>query len=709
MHPKEYLQNEQGYKKTNKKVILPTSLTVTSTDDLAKVDVVTCRACPGFGYTYDQGLTAKDDISNRITFYYDNIETAPRIRTKYLYPILGVDYSTTNFTITAETLPYKFKQGDIFRFKLAPGETGFEDLTTPVFGIDNVNINSNNTLSFEVSSSTGEFPASPIPTKDTFEILLHNQLFTTDNHQNKILVEGLYGMYTDMATLTSSPNASQLKVDTVDGKDYYDACNLIKIRYSYIKEKITSEAQDVYKLFRTETEFNWTNNDSLNSSISGGLGLFSNNTENIKLINHDYFTEKGSGIVYYPRDAVISNTNNAVAASDHPIQGINTDIQFLIPHEIRYDPTHLADFTIGVTTKKPVLVDGEIKFDYNGTYTDLDDRDYLSIEYIPDGVHMPRNFEAIEVMYAYDERFIIDREIPAINYNDGGGRCSKINLTLPDSIKVQNCNYKTGQELILQYGVPPSQVVTTDNYILTQDNKLEGLPIDFIGGEIGINGSPTGTTFTSSLKKRIVNAQEIYFFIGVSNTTANADFTLSLTYVRLTYPTGDGIINYRSTPNFKDKVFNFNPYPLYLVIKMVDRSKINSITIKENFGNTQQVTSPYWLVNRGVVIDTVNEKAKNNTQLNSYFPENFVSKNRLDASSYDTQGNRMLRESISTTKSSYYIGPGETKKIDLDSVFGLSKTVVTQDIYGLDAIFVTGQNENLSNNQMQVTLNISEQ
>ena len=142
---------------------------------------------------------------------------------------------------------------------------------------------------------------------------------------------------------------------------------------------------------------------------------------------------------------------------------------------------------------------------------------------------------------------------------------------------------------------------------------------------------------------------------------------------------------------------------------MYDRSKINSITIKENFGNTQQVTSPYWLTNAGAVIDTVGGKAKNNSELNTFFPENFVSKNRLDASSYDTQGNRRLRESVTATKASYYVGQGETKKIDLDSVFGLSKTIVTQDIYGLDAIFVTGQSENLPNNQMQVTLNISEQ
>ena len=712
VHPKESLQNEQGFKKANKKVIIPTSLTVTSTNDLAKVDIVTCRACPGFGYTYDQGLTAKDTISNRITFYYDNLTSAPRIRTKYLYSLSGIDYSTTAVTVTAENLPYKFKQGDIFKFFDVSEDQNFDDLTDPVYKIDNIIINENNTLTFDVSSSTGEFPASPVPKLSSLDIQLYNQLFTVDNHLNKIFVDGLYGIYTDMQPITSASDKIEILVGTVDGKEYYSACNLYKLRGRYIKEKMNEESQFSGL---SATEFNWNSNDSQNASISGGLGLLTNNTSTIKIISHDYYTDKtlgGGEVVYYPREAVVSSLNNAIAASDHPIQGINTDVQFLIPHMVRYDSTHIADFLIGVTTKKPVLIDGEIKFDYNGTYKDLEDRDYLFIEYMPDAVYMPDNFEATETIYNYNERLIIDREIPAINYSDGGGRCSRINLSLPNAINVESCDYKTGQELINEFGssrVPG--VVPGNDYILTQDNQLEGLQMDFVGGEVGINGSPTGTKFTSSPTKFTFNSEE-YFYLGVTGQTGNTNFTLNLSYIRLTFPTGDGILHKDSNfkgPNYKDKIFDFNPYPLYLIIKMYDRSKINSITIKENFGNTQQVTSPYWLTNAGAVIDTVGGKAKNNSELNTFFPENFVSKNRLDASSYDTQGNRRLRESVTATKASYYVGQGETKKIDLDSVFGLSKTIVTQDIYGLDAIFVTGQSENLPNNQMQVTLNISEQ
>lgn len=708
VHPKESISNAEGVKKKNKKTIIPTDLTVTSTSDLAKIDVVTCKACPGYGYTYEQGLSAKDTLSNHITFYYSNLENTPTIRTKYIYPILNIDYSTTSVTITAENYPNKFRQGSSFRLEDKTGD--FTDLTTPIYRIDNVIVNSNNTITFNVSSTTGVFPSSPIPTSADLELKLHNQLFTIKNNLNKILVEGLYGYYTDMAPITAN---NTYEVDVVDGVKYYDACNLYKTKAHYTKQKITQQIQEQTKLFTGSAIFNWTQSESLNPLISGGLGLFTNNATSIKIINHDYYVENEStgDIAYYPRDMVVSNWNTSIAASDHPIQGVDTDIQFLIPHIIRYDSRHVADFVIGVTTKKPVQVGDEVKFDYNGEYRDLDDRDFLSIEYTQDYTWQDLNFDSYEVIHYHNERLIIDREMPILNYSDGGGACSKINLTLPDVINITNCNYKTGAELIEEYGVSESLVVEENNYIITTDSKLQDPDIDFIGGETGINGEPGGTKFTTTPAK--VTFEDVdYYYIGVTDVTAHTDFNLNLSYIRLTFPTGDGILHKKVEivgPNYRDKIFNFNPYPLYLVIKMVDRSKVNSINIKENFGNTQQVTSPKWLYSSNIVVDNVKGKAPSNEDLGLSFPENFISKNRLDACSYDIQGNRTLRESTATTKASYYIGPSETKKINLNSVFGLDKTVVTQDLYGLDAIFITGQSESQYDNQVQVTLNISEQ
>jgi hypothetical protein len=42
------------------------------------------------------------------------------------------------------------------------------------------------------------------------------------------------------------------------------------------------------------------------------------------------------------------------------------------------------------------------------------------------------------------------------------------------------------------------------------------------------------------------------------------------------------------------KLFNYNPYPLYLVAKLKDNSQINNITVKETIGDFQRTITPKW-------------------------------------------------------------------------------------------------------------------
>ena len=53
--PKNEIINSTGVAIANKKLIIPT-LTHFSSDSLAKVQVKTCTACPGFGHVYTPGL-----------------------------------------------------------------------------------------------------------------------------------------------------------------------------------------------------------------------------------------------------------------------------------------------------------------------------------------------------------------------------------------------------------------------------------------------------------------------------------------------------------------------------------------------------------------------------------------------------------------------------------------------------------------------------
>ena len=57
IQPKNFLQNSLGDEIKNKKMVIPTTMNITS-DTLAQVEVVKCRACPGFGHVYTPGISA---------------------------------------------------------------------------------------------------------------------------------------------------------------------------------------------------------------------------------------------------------------------------------------------------------------------------------------------------------------------------------------------------------------------------------------------------------------------------------------------------------------------------------------------------------------------------------------------------------------------------------------------------------------------------
>ena len=57
IQPKNFLQNSLGDDIKNKKMVIPTTMNITS-ECLSQVEVVRCRACPGFGHVYSPGISA---------------------------------------------------------------------------------------------------------------------------------------------------------------------------------------------------------------------------------------------------------------------------------------------------------------------------------------------------------------------------------------------------------------------------------------------------------------------------------------------------------------------------------------------------------------------------------------------------------------------------------------------------------------------------
>ena len=158
----------------------------------------------------------------------------------------------------------------------------------------------------------------------------------------------------------------------------------------------------------------------------------------------------------------------------------------------------------------------------------------------------------------------------------------------------------------------------------------------------------------------------------------------------------------------KSKLFKYNPFPLYLVGKLMDRSKINNISIKETIGEIQTTTSPVLAVTNGSVGFVDN--ASGNADTTGLPPTNFQSVKRLSSSEVDIQNQQKLRVAGTVTKDIFYVGANATKEVDMSKVFGVDRNVITPDNLNLEATFLTAKKlDSGSTGNVQLTLNFKEQ
>jgi hypothetical protein len=700
VYPRPTIQSSTGTSKKNKKLILLKNADATSTTQLGKLDIVHCKACPGFGYTHDIGLTAKDTLSKSVQFYFDDFSNANgdiKFKTRYKYAFDGISVTSEIISITAAELPDRVKEGSRFKF---------DNDDTNIYAVTDITVNPNNTITFNVSSPVEDLPIGM--SNYSGDLIFLDSLLTIKDHNSKIIVEGLYGFYIDMESIIENTSISDILLD--GDTRYYDTAYMLKIINPRNKSRPTSLKD------KSTSCYDWTIIESQNQNISGGLSQIQNGVRTVKLIDLSYFTlQDDSTIRYYPKPAILSDLKICTAASDFPIESPQAVIQFLNPKK-RYNSRHVCDFLIGVTSRKPVYEGGELKFDYDGVPSDLEESDLLYIEHISNRVEVDSTFDRSEIIDSKRERFDIDRVIkPVPSKDDAGGVCSKIIVEIPETLDITDCTILSGITIKDLYSdVSLDNIIDNRGYLITQDSRFDVSDITLTGGEIGIDGVSSGISFSGELSSfevtttnelGFVETDTYYYVETTASTERTTIFTVSLTYVELRYPTGDGELSYES----KRKIFNFNPFPLYLVVRMTDRAKINSLNIKQVYTNSQQTIAPNWLHTDGVVLDTVKGKA-----VPGSLPENFTSKHNLDATSFDVSSDRFLRDEIQQVKASFYIGAdseSKTTKIDLNSIYGYDKSIITQDLFGVDAVFLTSRNigDNNELNSAQITLNVSEQ
>ena len=401
----------------------------------------------------------------------------------------------------------------------------------------------------------------------------------------------------------------------------------------------------------------------------------------------------------YPYPVRLSNYN-AYAASEFKFTGSKIEIQFLNPNNAD-DYGHFADFLIGVTDKVPVvsLPDTLSGFTVGAaTTTVLPNNDILfgehgqsSVSYDEDGTELSEGWIPTQPPL----RMGINYRIPAIP-NDivnnvvirAGGVCSKLSIEVQDPTSYDNA---------VQYNEvnPQTGITSVGSYYIEIPNSFPSITYD--DGQIAFEYN--GTTYTPNITYvgepvgPYSRNDSSFSYIKISGQIPQSNnFSLLLRAVILT---GNGVNS--------GKLFNYNPYPLYLVAKLKDNAQINNITVKETIGDFQRTITPKWYKYDNVSIELYGGKTDNAATP----PTNFTEIDRLSSALIDTQNNSQLRPS--TTRDTLYVGAYDTKSINMSKVFGADRRVITPDNNNLEATFIVAKKINAGSGSIETSLNFKEQ
>mgnify|MGYP003110459600 CR=1 FL=1 len=465
----------------------------------------------------------------------------------------------------------------------------------------------------------------------------------------------------------------------------------------------------------------------------------------------------------YPHEIRLSNYD-VHFASKYPIYGSKIEIQFINPRNrdgitsYRGD-THWADFMIGLTDKQPTIGGNSLNgwdstvlpwTDYQGIgdnggspaigvglTTILPDTEILFGESTHTWAGMNEDgYEYAEAWAPTDiqVRMGIDTRVPTVP-NPGGGRCSRATFQIASPTAI---NEKGATQI--QSSNPENLSITNDSsgiYYLRVEGIFDATITDWVGGEVVYRdpNDPNNYVITgtgaNTVKYQLTNRPAGSPHASSSdNPRAPLSFTdsgVTYSYIKISGDIGQtSDITVMGRPvtlsarrlsgknpltGIKSKLFKFDPFPLYLVGKLMDNSAINNISIKETIGEDQLTTSPELAITSGSVGQIDN--ASGNAVTDGTPPTNFKSVKRLSSSAVDTQNERKLRVQNTVTKDIFYLGANSTQEIDMSKIFGADRNVITPDNLNLEATFITAKklDGDSSNNtgSVQLTLNYKEQ
>ena len=401
----------------------------------------------------------------------------------------------------------------------------------------------------------------------------------------------------------------------------------------------------------------------------------------------------------YPHPIRLSNKSNHYFASDFKFTGSDIQINFVNPVS-RDSYGKFADFEIGVTNKKPTDIAGETFDTFTSisgdTSTTITPDEMLTLDHSHTFASM--NVRGVETGEAYPgnyrSRGDIDFRIPRLP-SPAPGVCSKVNISVLSSISVNNVE----QVAFQPQPDPNDQTVDVGTfYLLITGTFPSG--IDYKLGQVKVVGNTpsnvryaenpeTFTTASGTLKSRI----KLTGSLG----TFNGAFGIELRPVRL---------EAQGSP-LKQKLFNYNPFPLYLVGRLSDNAKINNISVKEVVGDKQKTISPKLYV-KGENAEVTDANAQASKA--GIPPTNFDSVSRLSSALVDVQNEQRLRQVGIATRDIIFIGENSTKEVDMSKTFGIDRNVITPDNQNIEATFFVGKKiDSGPSGTISLSLNYKEQ
>ena len=405
----------------------------------------------------------------------------------------------------------------------------------------------------------------------------------------------------------------------------------------------------------------------------------------------------------YPESVRLSNYNG-YAASDFPLTGSKIEIQFMNPSAS--DLGHFSDFIVGLTDAVPQVAFPNVLTGFN--YDNLTNQTTLPNNKILFGEHshsfatFNEDGDEIGEGRAGSLRMEMDRRIPTVS-GAGGGKCSKVDITILEPIPTVNVNELTGTEMVANFPESGVNPLSTDRFLLVEGSFPSG--VDYDGGQIAFdandgngiqvsNSRYVGTVGTFTKFQGGSNVVFQFIQINQSLSIASSNFSVFIRPVK---------IEGQNIPT-KQKLYNYIPFPLFLVIKLRDNAAINNITIKETIGDSQKTVSPrLYILGDHMEVTT----AGGNADPNSLPPTNFKSVGRLSSALFDTQNEQNLRPS--TLRDSFFVGANQTKVIDMSPIFGADRNVITPDNNNLEATFFTARKLDGAFGNIETTVTFKEQ